>query len=266
MAKAIRVRDGWEVLTDWSRLSAKATRFMRAMVVDAPRNSIATERYRGTRRGLMLYGPGAPDKLPVIRGHVAAGGIVAMWDMGYWERKDAMRLSVNDLHPTPAQLNASPLGGRGRGFALREDADAGGPILLVGLGRKSVFAYNLPQDQGWERNKVADLRRRFPERKIFWRPKGEHAAPLMDLPLRHGMPIEEAMAGCSLVVSHHSNASVDAALAGVPFETECGAAIWLQKKPFTVENRRAFLERLSYWEWSRFEAGSAWQWVEIVTR
>lgn len=260
------LRDSWEILTDWSRLSAKATRFMQAMVKAAPAGSMATENYRGRHRGLMLYGPGSPVKLPIVRQHVARGGRVAMWDMGYWQRKDAMRLSIDDLHPTPAQLAMVPgVAGR-REFELREDADQNGPILLVGLGPKSISAYGLKAEHAWERAKVKELRERFPGREIVWRPKGAHPLPLLDLRMVHGQPIEEALRGCSLVVSHHSNCSVDACVAGVPFETEQGAATWFHGKPFTRENRAEFLRRLTWFEWSRFEAPGAWAWIERVTR
>lgn len=259
------MRAGWEVWTDWGHLSAKATRMMKAMAAAAPSGSIMTEQYRGKQRCLMLYGPGSVVKLPVIRAHVAAGGRVAMWDMGYWERRDAMRLSIDSLHPTPAQMALAPCGPGRREFALREDSDPVGPIMLVGLGQKSVYAYGLRDSHAWERAKVKDLHRRYPGREIVWRPKGSHPAPLLGLRMLHGMPIEEAMRGCSLVVSHHSNASVDATVAGVPFETEAGAATWFAGREFTRENRAEFLRLLTWWEWSRFEAPTAWAWIERMT-
>jgi hypothetical protein len=205
-AGELRVRDGWQILTDWPRLSGKATKMLQAMVAAAPAGTVVSDTYRGKHRGLMLYGPGSPMRLPFVRSHVAQGGRVAMWDMGYWERKEAMRLSIDSLHPTPAQLDMAPAGPGRREFELREDANPAGPIML-----------------------------------------------------------EEAMRGCSLVVSHHSNCSVDAVVAGVPFETEGGAAAWFKGREFTRENRAEFLRLLSWWEWRRDEAPAAWKWIEKVT-
>lgn len=258
------MRDGWEILTDWSRLSRKATRMVEAMIEARPPGAIASTRYRAKYRGLMLYGPGSREKLPMIRQHVAAGGVAAMWDMGYWDRRDAMRLSIDGLHPTPAQLDMAPAGIGRRQFELREDGDASGPVLLIGLGPKSVFAYDIHAPLKWEMAKLRELKARFPGREIRWRPKGDRAVLLDGTTLMHGMPIEDALRGCSLVVSHHSNCSVDACIAGVRFETEVGAATWFQGRDFNLANRSEFLERLSWWEWSRFEAAAAWRWIESV--
>lgn len=259
------MRDGYEVLCDWPRLNAKATRMLQAMVAAAPAGVVASPAYSGARRGLMVYGPGSPVKLPLVQLHLKRGGHVAMWDLGYWDRSNAMRLSIDALHPSAAQLAASPAVGR-REFVLREGADPHGPILLVGLGPKSVFAYGLGQAHQWERAKVKDLRRRFPGREILWRPKGKHPEPLLDLGMRYGMPIEEALAGCSLLVCRHSNVSVDACIAGVPVDCEDGAAAALYRgNPAPTRQERAdFLARLTWWSWSRFEAAAAWQWIGKV--
>lgn len=260
------MREGWEVLADWPSLNAKATRMMRALLATAPAETAVTAAYSGARRCLMLYGPGSPTKLPVVRRHLKHGGRVAMWDLGYWDRGDAMRLSVDAMHPTPSQIAASPTAGR-REFTLREDADPAGPILLVGMGPKSVFAYGTGAAFAWEMRKIEDLRRRFPGRRIEWRPKGDRMVPLLDLRLRHGMPIEEALRGCSLVVCRHSNVAVDAAVAGVPVECEDGAALALYggNPAPTAQQRLDFLHRLTWWNWSRFEAQAAWGWITKVT-
>lgn len=260
------MRDGWELLTDWDRLNKRATRMLQAMAAAAPENTVTTPSYRGRHRRLMLYGPGAAERLPVVRRHVALGGRVAMWDMGYWDRQDSMRLAVDTLHPTAEQLAMAPAEGR-REFDLREDADPAGPILLVGIGPKSVQAYGLGVPFAWERRKLAELRQRFPDRAIAWRPKGKRVQGLPGTELRHGMPIEEALRGCSLVVCRHSNVAVDACIAGIPVECEGGAAqaLYADGTEPTRQERVAFLRRLSWWEWARTEAPEAWQWIERVT-
>lgn len=259
----MQLREGWEVLCDWPALNKKATRMMQALIASAGVH--VTHKYQGKHRFLMLYGPGSPTRLPIVRNHVARGGHVAMWDLGYWDRSESLRLSIDTLHPSARHLAMAPAHGR-RSFDLREDADPDGPILLIGLGPKSVFAYDIGEYLAWEKEKVQDLRRRFPGRQIVWRPKGKNAFPLMDLKLRHGMPIEEALKGCSLLVCRHSNTSVDACIAGVPVECEDGAAAALYRDNSvpSVAQREDFLARLTWWNWSRHEAPAAWSWVNQV--
>lgn len=259
------MHDGWEVLVDHP-LNGKATRMMAALVQAAPAGIVETRQYEGNHRCLMLYGPGSPAKLPKVRRHLKFGGRVAMWDLGYWDRLDSMRLSIDTMHPTPEQIAMSPGTGR-REFELRQDAAPDGPILLIGLGAKSVYAYGLGLSLDWELAKVADLRRRYPGREILWRPKGDKVLPLLDLKLCHGMPIEEALKGCSLLVCRHSNTAIDACMAGVPVECEDGAAaaLYAAGPTTTPAQRLDFLNRLTWWQWSRFEAPAAWEWIQRVT-
>lgn len=260
------MRDGWQIVADWPNLNAKATRMLRALVATAPDGADVVQQYSGQRRLLMLYGPGSPVRLPIVRRHLKMGGRVAMWDLGYWDRSESLRLGIDALHPTPTQIADSPAQAR-RTFELRDDANPDGPILLIGLGAKSVFAYDLGRTLAWEQAKALELRERFPGRQILWRPKGDKVLPLLDLPLQHGMPIEEAMRGCSLVVCRHSNAAVDACISGIPVECEDGAAaaLYLGNPAPTREQREDFLARLTWWNWNRAEAVEAWRWIERVT-
>lgn len=250
--------DGWELLFD-PPYNSKALRFMQAMAATAPAGVDVVHGYRGKRRWLMMYGPGSPERLPLVQRHVDAGGHVAMWDLGYWDRDRSMRLAIDTLHPTEQQLRRTAPVPR-RDFVLREDADPAGGILLIGLGRKSLFAYGIGDELTWERAKLADLRARYPGRAVYWRPKGERAVQLDGLPMRHSMPIEEALLGLSLVAVRHSNVAVDSAVAGVPVECDDGAAVYLYRdnpRP-TREQRLDFLARLSWWNWGAHEARDAW--------
>lgn len=258
------MRDGAEVLIDPS-MALRGQRFVRAMAEAAPPGSSITEHYIGRRRLLVLYGPGAPKNLLVFKRHLAAGGHVVTLDLGYWDRENSMRLAIDGLHPTPAQLALVGDAPTRRQFDLREDADPAGPILLVGLGPKSCFAYGLDHNE-WEKRTLAELRQRFPGRKILWRPKGRRPEQLGGLELSHGMPIKHALQGCSLVVCRHSNVAVDACVAGVPVECEAGAgaALYAVNPAPTQEQRADFLRRLSWWEWRSTEAARAWMWIERV--
>lgn len=258
------MRDAAEVLID-SPMSVRGQKFLRAMADAAPAGSIITGGYTGKRRVLMLYGPGAPRKLPILARHLKAGGRVVTWDLGYWDRERGMRLAIDGLHPTPAQLQLAGDVPARRQFDLREDADPAGPIMLVGLGPKACFAYGLGRNE-WEKRKLAELRQRFPAHKILWRPKGHRPEKLGSLEVSHGNPIEHALQGCSLVVCRHSNVAIDACVAGVPVECEggAGAALYAGNPAPTREQRAEFLRRLSYFEWRRNEAAAAWAWINKV--
>lgn len=259
------LKPGVEILMDAS-LTRRARRFLQAMADAYSGPMVTTRGYHGRNQLLMLYGPGSPMKLPMVKRHKQAGGRVVMWDLGYWDRERSMRLAIDAMHPTSVQIAASPTEQR-REFVLRNDADPAGPILLIGMGAKSTYAYGYKRAQEWERRKLAELRQRFPGREILWRPKGRKDVPLDRLRLAHNMPIEDAMRGCSLVVCHHSNVAVDACVAGIPVECEGGAAVSLYAgNPSPDESSRAdFLTRLSWWEWAQEDAGQAWQWIERVT-
>ena len=82
------MHDGWELLIDSVRLSERGKRMMKAMAAAAPDGTLVSEDYSGKRPNLMLYGPGSREHLPLVHRTRKRGGRVAMWDLGYWERRD----------------------------------------------------------------------------------------------------------------------------------------------------------------------------------
>jgi hypothetical protein len=176
-----------------------------------------------------------------------------------------MRVSIDVLHPTAAQLAMAPEGQCRRAHELREDAKKEGPILLVGMGLKSVAMYGLVPMQ-WERDTLRHLRQKYPQHRVLWRPKGRRASILPGTQLFHGMPIEDALRGLSLVVCRHSNVAIDACIAGVPVECEDGAAraLYRGNRNPTREQRAEFLRQLGWWNWRPHEAAQAWDWIRRV--
>lgn len=226
--------------------------------------------YVGASKILMIYGIGDP-KLSYIRSrHLAAGGVVAVWDVGYFHRsaqnKEYLRVSINHDHPHRLFELAPDDGGERFsyfGLSLQETYSPDGHIVLVGLGPKSRVQAG-PAGADWEIKKLKELRTRFPGREIVHRPKPRRPFPtLPDCRVVLDESIDVAICGASLVVSRHSNASVDATRLGVPFECEDGAARWLSARPFTKENRLLFLRMLSWWQWKPTEAAAS---LEFVVR
>lgn len=224
--------------------------------------------YGGRHRILMIYGIGDPRMAEARTRHIAAGGVVVLWDIGYFHRKlmtkEYMRVSINTDHP-PAIMELAPdVPSRWNqlGLELTDDHDPGGPIVLVGLGWKSR-AYLGVEGIGWEERKYRELRERFPGRKIVHRPKPNPRYPFPNLgcAVREGGKIDDVIRGASLVICRHSNVTVDAVRMGVPFECQDGAARYLVGKPYTRENRLAFLRRLAWWQWKPSEALNALSFV-----
>lgn len=260
------LHDGCEILID-APMAKRGRAMLCAMASANQRTAAVTDKYAGRHGLLMLYGAGLESRRAATLAHLGAGGRVASWDLGYWDREVALRLSLDGLHPDPGHLAMAPAtGARGPARTLREDANPAGPILLVGLGKKSEALYRLGHLE-WERRTLAALRLRFPGRAIAWRPKGKRPEPLEGTVSRWDMPIEHALWGCSLVVCRHSNVAVDAAIAGVPVECEGGAAAALfgdNPRP-TRPQRAEFLRRLGWWNWSPSEAADAWVWIRRTT-
>jgi hypothetical protein len=256
---------GCEVLMD-APMSRRGKRMLQALADTAPAGSVVTTAYTGSRRVLALYGAGLPARAAVMRAHLARGGRVAAWDLGYWDRDDAMRVSVDNLHPTAAQLALAPAGETRRPVALREDADPAGPVLLVGIGPKSCDLLGLRFLQ-WETAALQRIKRSHPGRRVLWRPKGKRPVQLPGATLAHGQPIEDALRGCSLVVCRHSNVAIDAAIAGVPVQCDDGAAraLYATNPAPAPAERAEFLRRLAWWNWRPTEAAQAWAWINKAT-
>jgi hypothetical protein len=254
--------DGVEILTD-SPMAQRGKRIMQAMREAIP-ESLVTREYRGKDEILILYGAGLAQRQHAMRTHLKRGGRVVCWDLGYWDRETAMRLSIDGMHPTAAQLELSPTEPR-RTFTLRNDSKPDGPVLLVGLGDKSADLLGLRR-QEWERLALKRIRTQYPGRQIVWRPKGRAPYPLDNLQMLATMPIEDALRGCSLVVCRHSNVAIDACVAGIPVECEGGAAGALYAGNIAPDekSRLEFLSRLSYWNWKPEEAAQAWKFIKRV--
>jgi hypothetical protein len=257
--------DGFELLMD-APMARRGKVMLQALAdTAAPGRAELTRAYRGGRRTLVVYGAGLPARRHAVHQHRRQGGRVVFWDLGYWDRDAAMRLAIDTLHPSAAQLAASPAAAR-RTHRLRSDAKAGGPVVLVGVGLKSCELYGL-RPLEWERRTLQRLLAEQPQRPVRWRPKGRDVVHLPGAQTSAGGAIDDVLRGASLVVCRHSNVAIDACIAGVPVQCEDGAALALyQDNPEpTPEQRADFLARLSWWNWFPAEARAAWQFIETHT-
>lgn len=225
---------------------------------EAGDNVNVTSHFAGGADLLILFGVGHPANNWARHRQIKKGGRVLMWDLGYFGRRKMdgwLRMSIDHDHPQRF-LDRTPDYGRWDTHAieLREDADPQGHIVLVGLGPKSRQYLKL---RTWEQETLQHLRNQHPGRRIVFRPKGSSLTTLRGVEIDRQEGIEGVLKGASLVVARHSNVCVDATIAGVPFQCEDGAAMWLSSRPYTRDNRLDFLRRLAWWQWKPSEAGLA---------
>lgn len=247
-------------------LNTRAKRILSAYRAAAPSYVRASSHYTGTAPVVVVYGPGHPARQVYLRRHLSQPGHRAvLLDMAYWDRTNSLRMSVDRLHPSFSDIYASPAQPRFP-IVLREDAKPTGPVMLVGMGQKSLTALGI-QGLKWETDALRRIHARWPGVRVMYRPKGPPLPlPLPGCTLSHGDPIADALRGMRAVVCRHSNVAVDACVAGVPVLCEDGAAAALYSRTFepTRLQRADFLARLSWWEWSADQAPGFWSMVERV--
>lgn len=229
-------------------------------------------KYTGRSRVIAMYGCGNPEKSEIVRRHVAAGGNAVCWDLAYFSRgssaqRDYLRVSIDRLHPSVDQVEATPDSAdrfAAHGIQLREDYDPAGPVIVIGLGLKSRTGLAL---HDWECTALQAARTMYPDRRIIYRPKprggkrGDDGVRWDDVD--GTTPIERLLCGASLVVCRHSNVALDACIAGIPVDCEDGVARWLyaQTKYPTPQQRLSLLHRAAWWQWRVSEMGAAWKFL-----
>jgi len=227
-----------------------------------------SKEYTGESDWLVMWGVGATGRSEIRHKHIAKGGRAILWDLGYFHRKKnggACRPSIDDDYPTKWLDGTPGIPGRWEslGIPLGSNYDAEGHIVLAGIGPKQRD-YMAPKLDRWEARKLKELQKRFPDRRIVYRPKPNRKSPSLPVQTDAISPIQDVLKGASLVVCMHSNVAVDAVIAGVPFESEDGVSTWLRGKQYTPEVRLDFLRRLAWWQWKPDELCDAWAFLSRV--
>lgn len=241
-----------------------------AMVEAAPSVGVecfvSEKGYRGDCGLLMTYGTGHEVRRPYWQKQIKRGGRCIGWDLGYWRPAEEMRVTLDTDHP-PQWIRDEPSSRwDAQQIELRNDYDANGPIVLVGMGNKAARLH-AGGPMNWELRTFHKLKKAFPHRPIVFRPKGRNAQRIRGATTAALVPIESVLQGASLVVCRHSNVAVDACIAGIPVVCEDGAARAIYNNDFrnpntpTVEQRLAFLRGLAWWNWHPTEAADAWRYL-----
>lgn len=221
------------------------------------------DHYTGNSEWLMTWGMGSPQRREWLEAHRRTGGRIIGWDLGYWDRDQQMRLTIDEDHPQrflkvmdSSRFDAS-------GIKLRADANPDGPIILAGLGRKQRIALG-DTTMKWESNKLKAIRAAYPNKTVLYRSKRSEILH----PLKSAFgTIDQALRGASLVVCRHSNVAVDACIAGIPVVCEDGIAAALYGDDLlhpiipSIDCRRFFLQQVAWWQWKSSEAYEAWKFI-----
>ena len=209
--------------------------------------------------------------------YVRAGGHALYIDMGFWDRKPAgspregyHKVVLDDWCPTKTMRRGCPEDRFSRlGVQVRE-ARAGKTIVVAGMSGKSARDHGYASNE-WEA-KVIDRLRKVTRRPIVYRPKPswKEARPIAGAGYSIGsVPIADVLAGAHMLVSHHSNAAVDAIVAGVAVYCEQGVASLLSvpsletvddAKPATIQERLKLLQDIAWCQWtpSEMRSGECW--------
>lgn len=246
---------------------------------------LAAEDYREPCTDALLhYGFDGSRGSNIAKAHadyVAAGKHAVYVDIGYFKRRDLydryedyQRFAINDRHPTayfqkvkhgPDRASAHPI-------AMRATMNQGRKVVVCGMSTKASAFDNV---DGWTEAAIKELRKHT-DRPIVYRPKPQRRkyGQLPPIPgTEYSDPItrrlEDELKDAWAVVSHHSNAGLDALIAGVPcFQPEGVASVLgladLSKieEPLLpdYEQRRQLINDVCYCQWNAWEieAGQAW--------
>jgi hypothetical protein len=217
---------------------------------------------------------------PVFQAYKAAGAHFLYVDLGYWNRKPSNgprdghhKVSLDDWCPTACMRRGCP-DDRFRALNIEvRNTRPGRNVLIAGMSAKSAAHHGYAPDQ-WEKAAIAELQRATP-RPLVYRPKPswQGAVPLPGAGYSVGnVPLADLLAGAHMLVTHHSNAAVDAIVAGVPVYCEKGVGSLLSTASLSdVEaprrssdaERRALLADISYCQWTPAEmrSGICWDYM-----
>jgi hypothetical protein len=238
------------------------------------------DQYDGSAPGDVAVFYGLEGRLPQVFRDYQAKGRAVYIDLGYWGRREGGRwtgyhkVAVNARHPTAYYRRPSHPSGRFERFnvpiQLSEPRGRHAPILLCGMGDKAARAEGYAPET-WERWAVNEIRR-YTDRPIVYRPKPswKRARPIEGCGYSpKTREIDAELRGAWAVVTHHSNAAVEAVLAGVPVFCWYGVAadmglrdlsrIESPRRP-TLDERAQWAADIAYTQWSvaEMKAGAPW--------
>lgn len=257
-----------------------------AMAAGLRRHGIVARRrgeheYAGVEADVAVFYGLAGRLASALQAYPAAGATAVYVDLGYWLRREGGRytgwhkVAVNARHPTAyfqrRRHDDSRLRRCGVTPQAWRDNGSAAPVLLAGMGAKAAESLGM-QPEEWERRAIADIRRHS-SRPIIYRPKPSwrDARPIEGTVFdREDRPIERHFPRIHAVVTHHSNAAVEALAGGLPAFCWEGVASTMSlqdlsriESPHRPDGRAQWLNDIAWCQWSpaEMEAGACWQYL-----
>lgn len=246
----------------------EVARAMAAGINASGGNAVLTDLMAGTIKAdvAVMYGWKMRERLRHYRQWVYA-------DLGYWDRLGHYRLSVNSWSPDAyvrAGLPVTRL--EALGVEVKPWRTGGDEVLLMGASAKSMHQHGYGYMQ-WETKTAQRLQKLGV--KVVFRPKPNDVQK-QPLPVAgvgyDERPLDKALAAAWFVVTHHSNAAIDALVAGVPVHCETGAAaafsvpIAQAASPELLDGREQFLADVAWLQWTPDEMRSGAAWRHLMDR
>lgn len=261
-----------------NRNAGRSSTIARAMVQGFRKHGHAAEmhlRYEGIK-GDLAVGYGWNLKRVFAKYKDRARGFLYV-DLGFWDRKPAHnprggyhKVCVSSWCPVDTMLKGCPPNRwRALGRELQAPPTDGESIIVAGMSSKSAAHHELYAEQ-WERAAIGALREHT-DAPIIYRPKPswDGATNITGALLDYDEPLPEVLRTARALVTHHSNAAVDAVLAGVPHYCERGVGSVLSVKRLTdvlhaqpqpEAVRAQFLYDVAYLQWTPAEMASGLMW------
>lgn len=213
--------------------------------------------------------PSRPDLIagygwkPVMRGaHQRWPEIVLHVDLGFWSRDKFMKLALGDRWSPLVDHDYDDSRLRMHGVKIEPNRKPGKRVLVCGMSAKAAGTWELQPEQ-WEQRTIKRLV--VAGATVTYRPKPtwHQARPIKGAAeFDRGTDIKQALARVDAVVSHHSNAAIDALAAGLPIYVETGIAKSLSVATIEdavgaeapdLETRARFLRQVAFHQWTLTE-------------
>jgi hypothetical protein len=192
-------------------------------------------------------------------------------DLGYWNRTDYYRLCVNSWGPEKYVKAGLPSGRfESLGVTIKPWRTEGKEIIVMGASEKAMPQHGY----GYMKWEVKTLRacEKFGKRVVFRpKPKDQSKHPVNGYGYDE-RPLDVALQNAWAVVAHHSNAALDALVAGVPVHCEKGAAAAFSvpfeslADPVLLPGREQFLADVAWLQWTAAEMRSGEAWAHLKER
>jgi hypothetical protein len=192
-------------------------------------------------------------------------------DLGYWARDQYYRVGVNGWSPEKyvcAGLPSSRF--EALGLEIKPWQTGRNEILIAGCSPKSALDHGL-EYMAWEAQAAQQLAKCGAPLMYRPKPTDKLKTPLAGVGYDQ-RPVGDALRTARAVVTHHSNAAIDALLAGIPAHSETGAAAvmslplnQLLEAPEPA-GRAQFLHDIAWLQWTLAEMRSGACWAHLKER